>query len=180
LVPWIGLAGNAMAYREALGTDLDGATVQDARLMIAATDAGSFEPVDDHVGSAAITADQLVWGRTDANDGSAWTRGLSGGSPVQIAGPTDVGFRSTDEPGIFQMSASEGFASWVAAGTVNGSDSSFVPFIWVSGDPAAGLLVPSSPIDTIAVSSGWLTWHEGDDPPRLRGMTLAEDASKGR
>ena len=176
-VSWIGLAGNAIAYREALGTDLDGATVLDARLMIATTDDGPFEPVDDHVGSAAITTERLVWGRTNAHDGSAWTRGLSGGSPVQIAGPTDVGFRSTDEPGILQVSASEGFASWLAVGTVNGSDQSFVPFIWVSGDPAARLLVPSSSIDTIAVSSGWLTWHEGDDPPRLRGVTVDEIAA---
>jgi hypothetical protein len=180
LVPWIGLAGNAMAYREALGTDLDGMTVRDARLMIAATDARSFEPVDDHVGSAAITADRLVWGRIDATDGSAWTRPLLGGSPVQIAGPTDVGFRSTDEPGIFQISASGGFASWLAVGTVNGSDSSFVPFIWASGDPAARLLVPSSPIDTISVSGDWLTWNQSDDPPLLRGATLTEVAALGR
>jgi hypothetical protein len=176
-VPWVGLAGNAIAYREALGTDLNGETVQDAGLMIAATNAGPFEPVDDHVGSAAISGDRLVWGRTDATDGSAWTRQVSGGLPSQIAGPTDVGFRTTDQPGIFQMSASEGLAAWVAVGTVNGSDQSFIPFIWVSGDPAARLLVPSSPIDTIAVSSGWLTWHEGDDPPRLRGMTVDEIAA---
>jgi hypothetical protein len=176
-VSWIGLAGNAIAYREALGTDLDGATARDARLIVATTDDGPFEPVDDHVGSAAITAERLVWGRTDAHDGSAWTRPLSGGSPVQIAGPTHVGFRSIGEPGIFQMSASEGFASWLAVGTVNGSESSFVPVIWVSGNPTADLLVPSSPIDTIAVSSGWLTWHEGDDPPRLRGVTVDEIAA---
>jgi hypothetical protein len=178
-VPWIGLTGKAMAYREALGTDLDGSTVEDARLMIATTDDGPFEAVGDHVGSAALSAERLVWGRTDTTDGSAWTRRLSGGSPVQIAGPTDVGFRSTDQLGTFQMSASEGFATWVAVGTVNGSDQSFVPFVWASGEPASRLLVTSTPIDAIAVSSGWLIWHEGDDPPRLRGMTLDEIAALG-
>ncbi|HZC33110.1 MAG TPA: hypothetical protein VE640_07465, partial [Candidatus Bathyarchaeia archaeon] len=47
-VPWIGLAGAVVAYREALGTNLDGRTVQDARLMLRTltADAGAIGVVD--------------------------------------------------------------------------------------------------------------------------------------
>jgi hypothetical protein len=82
-----------------------------------------------------------------------------------------VGFSSGSESGIFQVSASGGFAAWAAVGTVKGSDQSFVPFLWAIGDPSARLMVPSS-ILTIAVSDGWLTWNDGSDPPRLRGLPL--------
>jgi len=72
-VPWIGLAGSVMAYREALGTNLDGWTVRDARLTLRTftTDAGAVSVVDDHVADAAISGDRLVWGRFDSTDGSA-------------------------------------------------------------------------------------------------------------
>ena len=172
-VPWIGLAGTVMAYREVLGTNLDGFTVRDARLMLKTftADAGAIGLVDDHVAEAAISGDRLVWGRIDTTDGSAWTTTLSDGVPVHVAGPTNVGFSSGSEPGIFQVSTSAGFAAWAAVGTVNGSDQSFVPFLWAIGDPNARLMVPSS-ILTMAVSNGWLTWTDGSDPPRMRGLPL--------
>lgn len=172
-VPWIGVAGTVMAYREARGANLDGSTVRDARLMLKTftADAGTIGLVDDHVAEAAISGDRLVWGRIDTTDGSAWTTTLSDGVPVRVAGPTSVGFSSGTEPGIFQVSASAGFAAWGAVGTVNGSDQSFVPFLWAIGDPNARLMVPSS-ILTIAVSDGWLTWNDGSDPPRLRGLPV--------
>jgi hypothetical protein len=172
-VPWIGLAGTVMAYREALGTNLDGSTVRDARLMLETftADAGAIGVVDDHVAEAAISGDRLVWGRIDTTDGSAWTTLLSDGVPIHIAGPTGIGFIAGSEPGIFQVSASATFAAWAAVGTVNGSDQSFVPFLWAIGDPNARLMVPSS-ILTMAVSDGWLTWNDGSEPSRLRGLPL--------
>ena len=172
-VPWIGLAGSVVAYREALATDLDGSTVRDARLMLKTftADAGAIGVVDDHVADAAISGDRLVWGRIDATNGSAWTTLLSDGVARRIAGPTGVGFTPGGEAGIFQVSADSGFAAWAAVGTVNGSDQSFVPFLWAVGDPHARLMIPSS-ILTIAVSDGWLTWNNGADPPRLRGVPL--------
>ena len=173
-VPWIGLTGPVMAYREVLGNNLDGSTVRDARLMLKTftADAGTIGVVDDHVAGAAISGDRLVWGRIDTTDGSAWTTTLSDGVPVHVAGPTNTGFGSGIEAGIFEVSASGGFAAWTAVGTVNGSDQSFVPFLWAAGDPHARLMVPSSVL-TIAVSDGWLTWNDGSDPSRLRGIPLS-------
>ena len=63
-------------------------------------------------------------------------------------------------------------AAWAAAGTVNGSAQSFVPFLWAVGDPNARLMVPSA-IVTLTISDGWLTWNDGSDPARLRGALLA-------
>jgi hypothetical protein len=181
-VPWIGLGGTVMAYREALGTNLDGWTVRDARLILRSftADAGAVGLVDDHVSDAAISGDRLVWGRFDSTDGSAWTTLLSDGVPVHVAGPTDAGFSSGREPGIFQVSANSGFATWAAAGSVNGADQSFVPFVWQVGDPSARLLTLPSSIDFIAVSEGWLSWHESDGPPTLRGTPLGNVATFGR
>lgn len=172
-VPWVGLAGTVVAYREALGTDLHGSNARDARLMLRTltADAGVLGAVDDHVATAAITGDRLIWGRNDATDGSAWTALLSDTVPVRIAGPSGVGFKSGSEPGDVQVSASAGFAAWGAAGTVNGSDQSFIPFLWVVGDPSARLIVPSS-MGTVTVSDGWMTWIDNAEPPRLHGLPL--------
>ena len=46
---------------------------------------------------------------------------------------------------------------------------SIVPFLWAVGDPSARLMFPSS-IQTMTVSDAWLTWNDGSDPPRLRGL----------
>ena len=172
-VPWIGLAGTVLAYREALGTNLDGSTVRDARLMLRTFDgdAGAIADVDDHVSDAGVSGDRLVWGRIDSTDGSAWTTSLSDGVPVHVAGPVAVGFTSGSETGTFQVSTTSGVSAWAAVGTVNGSDQAFVPFLWVVGDPNARLMVPST-ILTMTVSDGWLTWSDGSDPARLRGLPL--------
>ena len=176
-VPWIGLAGTVMAYREALTANLDGSSVRDARLILRTftADAGAVGVVDDHVADAAISGDRLVWGRSDTTDGSAWTTLLSDGVPVHIAGPTAVRFSSGSEPGIFQFSTSAGFAAWGATGTVNGSDQSIVTFLWTVGDLHARVMVPSSLL-TVTVSDGWLTWNDGTDPRRLRGLPLGSVA----
>jgi hypothetical protein len=181
-VPWIGLAGTIMAYREALGTNLQFGGVRDARLMFRTftADAGAISVVDDHVADAAISDDRLVWGRIDETDGSAWTTSLSDGVPLHVAGPTGVGFSSGSEPGIFQVSASAGFAAWAAVGTVNGSDQSFVPFVWQVGDPSARLLALPSSTDFVAISDGWLSWHESDGPPSLRATPLGNVSSFAR
>lgn len=172
-VPWIGLDGNVLAYREALGANLDGATAQDARLMLATADDRAPERIDEHVASAAISGDRLVWGRTDATDASAWTTLLSGGALVHVAGPQAVGFSLSEGPGSDRVSASDGFAAWVAVGTVDGGDQTFIPFIWKVGDRTARLVTLPSSIDFVSVSDGWLTWNESDGPPRLRGIPLA-------
>lgn len=176
-VPWVGLAGPVVAYREALATNLDGSSVRDARLMLRTftADAGAIGSIDEHISDAAISGDRLVWGRTDATDGSAWTTPLSGGVPVHIAGPTGVGFVQGSETGSGWVRASDGFATWTAPGTVNGSDQSAVPFIWQTGDRAARLLIMPAAVDAIEVSGGWLTWDESDGgPPRLWGVALGQ------
>jgi hypothetical protein len=178
-VPWVGLAGTVVAYREALGTNLDGATVQDARLMLRTLteDAGAIGAVDEHVADAAISGDRLVWVRTDATDGSAWTTLLSDGVPVRIVGPTVAGFTQASGTGSDLVSASDAFAAWAPPGTVNGSDQSAVPFIWQAGDRAARLLILPAAVDAVAVSGGWLTWDESDStPPRLWGVPLVQVA----
>ena len=170
-VPWLGLSGPALAYRETLGTNLDGRSVQDARLMLATADDRAPELVDDHVFSAAITGDRLVWGRTDATDASIWTTSVSTRVPTHVAGPSGTAFKAQGENGSWWVSFGDTHAAWVASGTTGG-DQSAIPFLWRLDQPSASLVALPTEIDFLSVSDGWLIWHDVSGP-NVHGVQLS-------
>jgi hypothetical protein len=171
-VPWLGLSGHALAYRETLGSHLDGSTVQDAQLMLATADDRTAEVVDVHVISAAVNGDLLAWGAFDATDASIWTTSLSTGARAHVAGPASSGFKAQGDAGSWWVSLTDGYAAWVTSGTVNGGDQSAIPFLWKIGEPGARLVVVPTSVDSVSVSDGWLIWHD-DVGAIIHGVQLA-------
>jgi hypothetical protein len=171
-VPWLGLSGHALAYRETFGSHLDGSTVQDAQLMLATADDRSAELVDVHVISAAVWGDLLAWGAFDATDASIWTTSLSTGARAHVPGPSSSGFKAQGEAGSWWVSLTDGYAAWVAPGTVNGGDQSSIPFLWKVGQPSARLVVVPTSVDSVSVSDGWLIWHD-DAGAIIHGVQVA-------
>jgi len=171
-VSWLGLSGTALAYRETLGAELDGGTVQDARLMLATTDVQVPSLVDDHAWSAAVDGGELVWGRTDATDASIWALSLGSGVRVHVPGPSTSAFQHGGESGSWWVSVSGSYAAWVSPGSVNGGDQSAIPFLWNVGEPSARLVVLPTAIDGLFASGAWLIW-EDDTGVAMHGIDLA-------
>jgi len=170
-VPWLGLTGTALVYRETLGAQLDGGTVQDARLMLATTDDQVPNLVDDHAWSAAVDQDALVWGRTDATDASIWSMAISTGVRIHVPGPATSAFQHEGDPGSWWVSVSGLHAAWVSSGSVNGGAQSAIPFLWIAGESTAQLVVLPTAIDGLFASDGWLIW-EDDTGAAMHGVDV--------
>jgi hypothetical protein len=172
-VAWLGLSGPALVYREALGTELDGTSVQDAQLMLATADGRTPELVDVHAISAAVSGDRLVWGRTDSTDASIWTMSLSTALRAHVAGPAVPDFKAQGETGSSWVSLTDGYAAWVTSGTLKGGDQSAIPFLWNVGQPNARLVALPSAVDFVSVSDGWLIWHDASQAI-VHGVQLSD------
>jgi hypothetical protein len=171
-VAWLGLSGHALAYRETLGTQLDGGSVQDAQLMLAMADDRTPELVDVHAISAAVSGDRLAWGRTDTTDASIWTTSLSTGVRTRVAAPSVPDFKAQGETGSWWVSLTEGYAAWVTSGTVGGGEQSAIPFLWKVGQPSARLVAIPTAVDFVSVSDGWLIWQDVNGP-NVHGVQLS-------
>jgi hypothetical protein len=172
-VAWLGLGAHALVYREALGVQLDGSSVQDAQLMLATADDRAPELVDSHVISAAVSGDLLAWGRFDATDASIWTTSLGNGPRTHVAGPSAPDFKAQGEAGSWWVSLTEGYAAWATSGTLKGGEQSAIPFLWNVGQPSARLVALSTAIDLVAVTDGWLIWEDSPSRPTVHGIELS-------
>lgn len=176
-VAWLGLSAHALAYREALGVQLDGGSVQDAQLMLATADDRTPALVDVHAISAAVSGDLLVWGRFDATDASIWTTSLSGGARTHVAGPSVPDFKAQGEAGSWWVSLSDGYAAWVTSGTLKDAEQSAIPFLWNVGQPSARLVALPTAIDFVSVSGGWLIWEDMGSRPTVHAIQLSAFAN---
>jgi hypothetical protein len=172
-VAWLGLSGHALVYRETLGTNLDGASVQDDNLMLATADDRTPELVDVHALSAAVSGDLLAWGGTGTIDASILTKSLGTGALTRVAGPAAPDFKAQGETGSSWISVTDGYAAWVTSGTLNGGDQSAIPFLWAVGEPSARLVALPTQVDFVSVSHGWLIWHDVGGP-NVHGVQLAD------
>jgi hypothetical protein len=172
-VAWLGLGAHSLVYREALGLQLDGSSVQDAQLMLATADDRAPELVDSHVISAAVSGDLLAWGRFDATDASIWTTSLGNGPRTHVAGPSVADFKAQGEAGSRWVSLTDRYAAWVTSGTLKGGEQSAIPFLWNVGQPSARLVAVSTAVDMVAVSGGWLIWEDSLSRPTVHGIELS-------
>ena len=160
-VSWLGLSGTALVYRDTLGAQLDGGTVQDARLMLATRDDQVPNLVDDHAWSAAVDGDALVWGRTDATDASIWSMSIGTGVRIPVPGPSTSSFQHQGDPGSWWVSLNGSYAAWVSSGSVNGGAQAAIPFLWIAGESTAQLVILPTAINGLFASDGWLIWEDG-------------------